>query len=113
MVNKKNVFMATAGQNVTLTLPPKSPFIQKGAAVYLSSSTKVKRSYPYEKPKKGIFKNRLPLTFSIYIDTDTITAVCEETSVTISQPMSPAKDVQKVISAAETSFAKQGIHLLK
>lgn len=108
MVNKKNVFMATAGQNVTLTLPPKSPFIQKGAAVYLSSSTKVKRSYPYEKPKKGIFKNRLPLTVSIYIDTDTITAVCEETSVTISQPMSPAKDVQKVISAAETSFAKTG-----
>ena len=107
-VNKKNVFMANAGQSVTLTLPSKSPFIQKGAPIYLSSSTKVKRSYPYDKPKKGTFKNRLPLTVSIYIDTNTITAVCEETSVTLTQQFSPAKDIQKVKSAAETSFSKTG-----
>ncbi len=107
-VNGKRVFQVQAGQSVTISLPPKSPFIPKNAKVYLSSSTRVKRSYPYEKPKKGQYKNRLPISVDVYLNDDCICAVCETTSVRVDSVLSLAKDITKVENAVQNSFMKTG-----
>ncbi len=107
-VGGKNVFEAAAHQTVTVDLPPKSPFIQKGSTVYLASSTRVKGAYPYEKPKKGAYKNRLPITVGVYIDETGITAYVDDVSVRIDGVFEPAKDMTKMASAIDSCFHKTG-----
>ena len=57
-VNGKKVFEVSAEQTVSILLPAHHPFIKKGDAVYLSSSTRVKGLYHYTKPRPNAFKNR-------------------------------------------------------
>ncbi len=104
----KNVFEAPAQKNITIDLPLKSPFIQKGSTVYLASSTYVKGAYPYEKPKKGLYKNRLPIDVGVYIDFKSITAFANNVSVNLAGTFEPAKDVFKTTSAIDSCFHKTG-----
>ncbi len=107
-VNGKNVFEVPAKQTVTVDLPPKSPFIQKGTVIYLASSTRVKGAYPYEKPKKGLYKNRIPVSIGVYIDETGVAAFVEGTSVRIDGMFEPAKDISKMNAAVESCFRKTG-----
>ncbi len=107
-VGGKNMFEAEARQTVTVDLPPKSPFIQKGSTVYLASSTRVKGSYPYAKPKKGAYKNRVPVVVGVYIDETGITAYVDDVSVRLDGAFEPAKDVSKMATAIDSCFHKTG-----
>ncbi len=107
-VGGKNVFEALARQTVTVDLPPKSPFIQKGSTIYLASSTRVKGAYPYEKPKKGAYKNRIPVTIGIYIDETGISAYVDDVSVRADGAFEAAKDIVKMSGAVDTCFHKTG-----
>lgn len=107
-VSGQKVFQVSAGQTVNIALPPKSPFIPKGAKVYLSSSTRVKRSYPYEKPKKGMYRNRFQISVDVYLNEDCICVVSDATSIRVDVVLSPAKDITKVESAVQNSFTKTG-----
>lgn len=107
-VNNKHVFEASAGQVVTITLPNHPPFIPKGAQVYLASSTKVKGAYSYQKPKAGLYKNRIPLFVSVFLDKNSVTAFALGTSVTLEASLLPATHIEKVISSVKSCFEKTG-----
>ena len=108
VVGGKKVFEASAGQTVTLTLPPHHPFIQKGSPVYLSSSTRVKGAYPYTKPRPGAFKNRTPLDIDVFIAANRVTACANGTSVSIDGSFTTAQQPEKTRTAIEKAFAKTG-----
>ncbi len=107
-LNGKSVFEVSADKTVSIKLPPKSPFIQKGSAVYLASSTYVKSAYPYEKPKKGLYRNKQAVEIDIYVGSAEITAVSQDVSVSLTESLSPAKDSAKVIKAINECFRKTG-----
>ncbi len=106
--NGKPVFEAVAGKVLTLTLPPHSPFIKKGTAVYLASSTRVKGAYPYTKPKPKEFQNKTPVDVSVFITTDSITACTLNETVTIPGTFEPAQNPAKMRAAVQQSFEKTG-----
>lgn len=105
-VNKKDVFTCFAGSIAEITLPPHHPFIQKGASVYLSSSTAVKGAYPYQKPKPGAFKNRQPVDIDVFVDTGSVSACAEGISETVSGIFEPAKNPEKTKDSIQTAFEK-------
>lgn len=107
-VNKKPVFEVKKGQVVTVKLPEKFPFIQKKSAVYLSSSTRVKRSYGYQKPKPREFINQKGIDVSVFISKDEIRACIEDTSVVKKGEFSPAKQAEKVYETIKNVFSKTG-----
>lgn len=108
MQNGRRVFETTAGKEVDITLPAHHPFIAKGMDVCLASSTRVKNSYDYTKPKPGAFKNRTPLDVSIFITTDKIAVCANDKSATIQGDFTPAKDTTKMTTAIRTAFEKTG-----
>ena len=97
-----------AGKTVTLTLPPRHPFIQKGSTVYLASSTRVKGSYPYVKPRPNEFKNRTDIEVSVYIQPDKIMACTDGVISEIQESFTKAKNVQKVSESIQKAFEKTG-----
>ena len=109
----KNVFEAPAQKTVIIDLPTNTPFIPKGCTVYLASSTRVKGAYPYEKPKKGLYKNRIPLDVSVYIESQSITAMAQDISISLSGTFEPAKDISKTNAAIYSCFHKTGDTLFK
>lgn len=104
----RRVFEACAGKEVEITLPPHHPFVQKGADVYLASSTRVKGSYDYTKPKPGAFKNRTLLDVSVFITADKIVACAADKSAETQGPFTPAKDLEKMQAALRGAFEKTG-----
>lgn len=59
------VFAAPPGSRVAVMLPADFPAPARGQTLYLASSQAVKRSFPYDKPKEGRYKPRLPLDLSV------------------------------------------------
>ena len=53
----KNIFLANAGELTEIALPHKYPLLKAGMNVYLASSTEVKGSYNYQKPKPEAYKD--------------------------------------------------------
>lgn len=106
IVNKKSVFEVQKGQKVTIKLPQNTPFIKKGSAVYLASSTKVKGAYSYSKPKPKEFINQVGIDVSVFIEKDGITACAQDKTVTINEVFSPAKQPEKVYENVNASFSK-------
>ena len=102
----KSVFQIAAGQKASVLLPPKTPHIPKGTAVYLASSSRVKSAYPYDKPKSGLYKNRTPITVDVYLDKTGISAISGETGVTESAALSTAQNVEKTTDAVKSAFQK-------
>lgn len=107
-VNGRHVFEAKAGDVVEIILPPKSPFIQSGACIYLASSTRVKGAYHYEKPKDGAYAYRMPIDVTVRVGADFITADSGDKSAAINDKFSPAKNIDKVNFAVTQAFEKVG-----
>ncbi|MDR2901931.1 MAG: U32 family peptidase [Lactobacillales bacterium] len=107
-IGGKGVFEAPAGQTIGVTLPDAHPFIKKGDKVYLSSSTKVKGSYPYAKPKPREYLNKIPLSISFYATPEKIIALANEFQHELSIPLQQAKDPVKTNEAINQAFAKTG-----
>lgn len=107
-VKKKNVFEAKAGEEVVIMLPPKAPRLEKGMTVYLASSSKVKGSYDYQRPKQGEFYQRLPLKVKVTVEENKISAEAGGVLVTVAGEFSKANDIAKINEAIKTAFAKTG-----
>ena len=107
-VNGKKVFEVPAKKSVQITLPDHHPFIKKGDAVYLASSTRVKGSYDYEKPKPGAFKNRTPISVCVFVEPNKIVAVYQDKIAEIDGEFTPAKNLQKMMDAIQSAFEKTG-----
>lgn len=107
-VGGKPVFEAAARQRVELALPESHPFIPKGAAVYLSSSTRVKGAYPYTKPKPQAFKNRAPLQVDVFVAADKIVAIARGKAAEVAAELTPAKEASKTQEALRRAFEKTG-----
>lgn len=108
VVNGKHVFQVSPGKSVEITLPPHHPFIHKGAPIYLASSGKVKSSYPYEKPKPGAYKNRIPLDVAIFVSQDKVVAIAADIAVESNGFFTPAQNIQNVTNGIHFAFAKTG-----
>ncbi len=107
-LNKKPVFEVEKGQRVTLSLPNNTPFIKKGYPIYLASSTKVKRSYVYTKPKPRAFINQINIDVFVSVTPKNITACCEDKSVVLNGVFEKAKQIDKVYENAKSCFMKTG-----
>lgn len=104
----KKTFEAKAHKPVQITLPEHHPFIAKGVPIYLASSTKVKSSYPYQKPKPGAYKNRLPIDVSVYVTRDKVLACAQSRMIDIAGTFEPAKDIEKMNDGIFKAFEKTG-----
>ena len=107
-VGTKKVFEVPAHKTVQITLPERHPFIKKGDTVYLASSTRVKGAYGYEKPKPGAYKNRQPISVSVFIDDEKMIAVCGDKSTHIAGSFTPANNLEKMTVAIRNAFEKTG-----
>lgn len=107
-VNGKSSFEAQAGDVVEISLPPKAPGLIKGQNVYLASSTEVKDSYPYQKPKPGEFKQRDKISVIVTISAEAIFASCGTIKNCIEGKFEAAVNPEKVNAAVEMAFAKTG-----
>lgn len=105
-VGGKKVFEASAGAEVTLSLPPHHPFIKKGDSVYLASSTRVKGAYHYTKPRPRSYRNRTPIDVDVFIEKDQISAVCGEKAAVVRETLTPARNLAKTEEAVRTAFDK-------
>ena len=107
-VNGKKVFEVPAKKSVQITLPDHHPFIKKGDTVYLASSTRVKGSYDYKKPKPGAFKNRTPISVCVFVEPNKIVAIYQDKIAEIDGEFTPAKNLQKMTDAIQSAFEKTG-----
>lgn len=107
-VDGKNVFKAQANETVEVVLPPRSPNLKKGQAVYLASSSLVKDGYDYTKPKAGEFYNKIAIDIKISISDKLVKAEAQGFVAEISGEFTPATQVEKVYQAAQTAFNKTG-----
>lgn len=112
-------YEAPAGSRVEVMLPSDHPEIPMGATVYCSSSQAVKRSYPYERPKPGLFRIRRAMDVVVEVKADVLLARATvkarhslEADVTadasVRGTFAPAKDVAKTESAARAAFERLG-----
>ncbi len=112
-VNNKNVFEAKAGQKVALTLPPHSPFMPKGAPVYLASSSKVKGAYDYEKPKPHAFKERPEVDVFVRLTADEVSAEAGGIVEHIEGAFEPAQNPEKQFKSVLETFQKDNEYAFK
>ncbi len=107
-VGGKNVFEAKVGDEVKITLPPKTERLEIGLDIYLASSTKVKGSYDYIKPKPNEYKQKIQTNVNIDIYEDKIVAIADGVKAEISGAFEKAQQPQKTQEAIEKAFAKSG-----
>lgn len=107
-VKGKNVFEATAGETVEITLPSQAVNIKKGQAVYLASATKVKGSYDYTKPKNNQYFQRIPLDVKVKVEENIISAQCYGYQAQVEGDFAPASEIDKTRQAVHNAFGKTG-----
>lgn len=107
-VNGRNTFSAAAGSEVEISLPPQTPALAKGMALYLASSTAVKGAYDYTKPRPGEYKQKAAVDVSVQIGAGKITATACGAAAEISGLFEPAQQPEKVDEAVHKAFAKSG-----
>lgn len=107
-INGKNVFESQSGKMLDVALPPKSPPLNKGQAVFLSSSSTLKSVYAYSKPKPNAFKNAYPLNLEIEVFKSKIVCRVQGEVFEQSGNFEPAKDPQKTQMAIQECFQKTG-----
>lgn len=105
----RHTFEVSADTSIEIILPDEHPEIPHGAAVYHTSSQKVKQRYLFDRPKPGAFRTRRILDVVIEVASDKLTARAEAgTEVCISGSFTPAKNVRKTEEAARNAFGKLG-----
>ena len=128
-----SVFAAKAGETLAAALPDDAPPLSSGLSLYLSSSQSVKRSYPFSKPKPGLFAPKYNIAVAVTITpqeggvTLPVTVRCTavmslplswrvdgaETSVVSADVCArldafPARDAAGAEKAAQTAFSRLG-----
>jgi putative protease len=111
----RELFEASAGSLVEVSLPREHPQLPVGAPVYCASSQAVKQKYHYGKPKPGLHRARhtidveLTLTPERLIATGRLTAdPAIERRCTLNGPFLVARDASALDAAARTAFEKLG-----
>lgn len=107
-----------AGDIIEVELPHDHPFIPTGATVYCSSSQKVKRTFTYERPKPGLFRQRYPLAVEINWDTAQLRIRARvlqprgrpplEMEHCVEGPFQEAKEPEKMAQVVMECFQKLG-----
>jgi len=105
-VNRKSVFEVKAGQHVQILLPPHSPFMPKGAQVYLASSSRVKGAYDFEKPKPGQYKIRPEENIKITLGKGKVVAEAKGVSKVLTGDFELAENVNKMNESVLKTFQK-------
>ncbi|MBQ3696011.1 MAG: U32 family peptidase [Alphaproteobacteria bacterium] len=105
-INHKSVFEVKAGQHVQILLPPHSPFMPKGAPVYLASSSRVKGAYDFEKPKPGQYKTRPEVDVKITLTKDKIVATVGDVEKVLMGPFASAQNADKMNESVLKTFEK-------
>lgn len=107
-VNGKNGFEAQSGDWAEISLPPKAPQLAKGQNIYLASSSEVKGSYPYSKPKPGEYKRRDEIDVCVSVSSKEAVASCGDKNAKINGIFDKANNPEKVNDAIRSAFAKTG-----
>ena len=107
-LNGKNVFEAKKDDFVQIELPKKYPNLEKGQDVYLASSSEVKGSYPYTKPKPEEFLNRCDVDVFVEVYRSNILAKCDNFVCNMEGSFDKAQDETKVEEAIKQAFNKTG-----
>lgn len=107
-VNGRHVFEASSKDEVSITLPPKSPLISKGQNVYLASSSEVKGTYDYTRPKDGEYTHRHDIKVELDIFADKISARCGAFCTELKGKFEAASNIEKTTEAADKAFNKTG-----
>ena len=105
-VNHKSVFEVKAGQHVQILLPPHSPFMPKGAPVYLASSSKVKGGYDFEKPKPGQYKTRPEIEVKVNLKRNEVVASVAGVSQVLKGSFDAADNILKMNESVLKTFQK-------
>jgi U32 family peptidase len=104
----KKVLNAAAGSYIEVELPPDYPFLSAGQDIYLASSSEVKGSYPYTKPKPHEFCNTAAVDVNVVVTPRKVIAKCGVKVAEISGEFTPANNAEKAKSAFIDSFNKTG-----
>ena len=107
-VNGKNVFEAKAGDEVEVFLPPKVLGIVKGLEIYLASSTKVKGSYDYIKPKSREYKQKVSVKVVVEVKQNKLMATSGNFVAELTGNFEEANHPQKVVESIRQAFEKTG-----
>lgn len=108
ILNGKKVFTAAKGEKVYIELPQNYPHLQSRFAVYLASSTKVKGSYPYPKPRPNEFKNHDNIEVLVEVSDNKLLAKSCNFSYSLEGDFKSADNPEKVMACFEQAFQKTG-----
>ncbi len=104
----KKVLNSAAGDYLAVELPPDYPFLSAGQNIYLASSSEVKGSYPYTKPKPREFCNTAAVDVNVIVTPRKVIAKCGSKVAEISGEFTPANNAEKAKTAFFDSFNKTG-----
>lgn len=107
-VNGKNVWEAKSGDKVDVMLPTKINGLKKGDLIYLASSSEVKGTYGYSKPKPKEFMPRIDIDVDIIVTKDKIEAKVLNWSVESQGCFDKANNIDRVGQTIKDVFAKTG-----
>lgn len=106
---------APAGARVEVLLPDDTPELPAGAPVYCSSSQAVKRSYPFQRPRPGVFRQRRPVRITVDMWPDRLHAVAVDTGntevraeVSLAGPFDAARQAARTHEAFDQAFSRTG-----
>lgn len=115
---RRQAFVAAAGDNIEVTLPDGHPHVPLGAPVYCSSSNEVKNRYRYERPRPGEWRGRLPLDLRVTVGETRVEMVARCRPPGGGEPVevvrcfegsfAPAKDAAKMAQTARDTLSRLG-----
>lgn len=108
-VGGKKAYDAKAGDEVEISVSSQNfKFLKKGFPVYLSSSTEVKRSYGYSKPKPGAFRQKAGADIEVFLSKDSVKACCGNYENEIAGDFEKAAQPERMEEAIRKAFTKAG-----
>jgi putative protease len=106
---------ADAGAAIEILLPSDAPDLPEGAPVYCASSQAVKRSYPFERPRPGAFRQRRDMAVTAAIASEQVRVQARaaddatiRTEAVLEGPFDAARQPGKTESAFRQAFERTG-----
>jgi putative protease len=113
--NTKSAITVQAGARIEIRLPDDAPELPEGAPVYCASSQAVKRAYPAERPRPGVFRQRHEVRVTVDIGSDRLHAVAQATGcpevkadVSLAGPFDAARQAEKTQETFRQAFERTG-----
>lgn len=114
--NGRRVFEAPAGSLVQVPLPPESPRLPNGTALFLASSQAVKRRYRFDIPNPRDLRRRFPMEVHLALSETRVVADATaeadgralSASAAIDGPFPAARQADALPAAIRTAFSKLG-----